>query len=133
MSLLRSSCSACFLLLLLTQPRAEFVLPPGVVCPEPDAASYDPNCSFVYHDRAERELALVYERLLATLSKQDAAALRASQRAWFAFRKADVALVVGHYGEGGSLGRSIAADHSARHTRARVRELAQRLSGSDKW
>jgi uncharacterized protein YecT (DUF1311 family) len=133
MSALRCACSAVLLLLPLTQARAEFVPPPGVVCPDPDAASYDFNCSFVFYDRAQRELLQVYENLLATLSKQDATALRASQRAWLAFVKADVALVVGHYGEGGSLGRAIGADRSARHMRARIKELAQRLSGSDKW
>jgi uncharacterized protein YecT (DUF1311 family) len=112
---------------------AEFVPPPGVDCSNPDAKEYDYNCPPLWQDRADKKLNEVYMTLLATLPKDEAQQLRASQRAWIVFRDADVALVVQHYGEGGSLGRSIAARRSFELTRERAKDLERRLADSQAW
>jgi uncharacterized protein YecT (DUF1311 family) len=121
------------LALATVEARADFVLPPGVTCPDPGTSSVDMNCSFVYQQQEERELNRVYNALLSTLGSDEAKDLRRSQKAWLAFRAADVSSVVRHYGEGGSQGRSIAAWRSFELTRVRVKDLQRRLSGADKW
>jgi uncharacterized protein YecT (DUF1311 family) len=113
--------------------HAQFVLPPGVECPDPEAPTVDFNCHFVFEEQADKKLNEVYNKLLIRLGKPEAARLRVSQRAWLAFRDADVALVVAHYGEGGSLGRSIAAQRSAQLTRTRIKDLDKRLTSNDAW
>jgi uncharacterized protein YecT (DUF1311 family) len=112
---------------------AEFVPPPGVDCSNTDATEYDYNCPPLWAERADKKLNEVYRKLLAALTKEEAQKLRASQRAWIAFRDADVALVVAHSGEGGSLGRSIAAMRSFELTRERVKDLELRLADPQKW
>lgn len=112
---------------------AEFVPPPGVDCSNPDAKEYDYNCPPLWQDGADKKLNEVYQQLLAALPKDEAQQLKASQRAWIAFRDADVALVVQHYGEGGSLGRSIGARRSFELTRERVKDLERRLADPHRW
>lgn len=87
----------------------------------------------MFEEQADKKLNEVYNKLLIRLGKPEAARLRVSQRAWLAFRDADVALVVAHYGEGGSLGRSIAAQRSAQLTRTRIKDLDKRLTSNDAW
>lgn len=115
--------------------KASFVPPPGVQCTDPNAAQFDFNCAMVWDEIEDCRLNRTYEKLISVLRSESKqlANLRTSQRAWIQFRDADVALVVSHYGEGGSLGRSIASLHRFRLTRERLRELQKRLSDSGRW
>jgi uncharacterized protein YecT (DUF1311 family) len=112
---------------------AEFVPPPGTDCSNPDAKEYDYNCPPLWREREDKKLNEVYRNLLATLATEEAQRLKSSQRAWIAFRNADVALVVHHYGEGGSLGASIAAMRAFQLTRHRVKDLELRLANPQRW
>lgn len=112
---------------------AEFQPPPGTDCSNPDAKEYDYNCPPLWYDREDKKLNEVYRYLLTTLAAEEAEKLKLSQRAWVAFRDADVALVVQHYGEGGSLGASIAAMRAFQLTRDRVRDLQLRLADPQRW
>jgi uncharacterized protein YecT (DUF1311 family) len=134
----------CSAVLLIAAPRAAadaaecqstFVLPPGVTCTDPDADQIDQNCPIVWEQVEDCRLTLALQKLEAALSAdpEQLDKLRASQRAWLKFRDADVASVVAHYGEGGSLGRSITSMHRFKLTRSRLRELENRLADSGKW
>src|SRR5712692_1632579 len=101
MIIVRSVLTACFLALSQTV-LAQFVPPQGVDCSKPDAPPPDPSCAFVFLEKADQQLNDAYKKLLARLDDEGKTKLRASQRAWVGFRDADVALVVHHYGEGGS-------------------------------
>lgn len=124
---------AAQLLCLPVMAVAEFVPPEGTDCSNPDAKDIDYNCPMLWLDREDKKLNEVYQSLLAKLSEEEAQRLKKSQRAWLAFRDADVALVVEHYGEGGSLGRSIAAMRAFQLTRDRVRDLELRLADPQRW
>lgn len=112
---------------------AQFVPPEGTDRSNPDAESIDYNCPMLWLDREDKRLNEVYRKLLVTLSADEANKLKSSQRAWVTFRDADVALVVGHYGEGGSLGRSIASMRAFQLTRDRVKDLELRLADPKQW
>ena len=105
----------------------------GAACADPDAPTYDYNCPPIWYQDADQKLNVAYQKLLAKLDKKEAALLRESQRGWIKFRDADVKLVVEHYGEGGSLGRSIAAMQAFRLTRDRLKYVGKRLEGFDGW
>jgi len=115
--------------------KSTFVLPPGVQCTDPDADQIDYNCPVVWDQIEDCRLNAAYQKLTAVLKSKPTQLekLRASQRAWIKFRDADVALVVTHYDEGGSLGRSIASMQRFRLTRARLQELQERLADSGRW
>ena len=115
--------------------KATFVPPTGVQCADPDAVQIDYNCPVVWDQIEDCRLNIAYQQLIAVLKSEPTqlAKLRASQRAWIKFRDADVALVVTHYGEGGSLGRSIASMQRFSLTRARLQDLQKRLSDSGRW
>jgi uncharacterized protein YecT (DUF1311 family) len=124
---------ATTLFCLAATSTAEFQPPPGTDCSNPDAKEYDYNCPPLWHSREDEKLNRVYRRLLTTLTAEEADKLKSSQRAWIAFRDADVALVVHHYGEGGSLGASIAAMRAFQLTRDRVKDLESRLADPQRW
>lgn len=115
--------------------KATFVPPPGVQCTDPDADQIDYNCPMLWDQIEDCRLNIAYQQLLAVLKSEPTqlAKLRASQRAWIKFRDADVALVVTHYDEGGSLGSSIASMQRFRLTRARLQDLQERLADSGRW
>jgi uncharacterized protein YecT (DUF1311 family) len=115
--------------------KSTFVPPAGVQCTDPDADQIDYNCPVVWDQIEDCRLNAAYQQLLAVLeaNPEQLAKLRNSQRAWLKFRDADVALVVAHYGEGGSLGRAIASLQRFKLTRARLRELEKRLDETGKW
>ena len=111
----------------------QVVPPPGVDCSNLDSPPPDPSCSVVFFEKVDRQLNDTYKKLLARLDNEGKTKLQASQRAWVAFRDADIALVVHHYGEGGSLGEAIAAYRAFQLTRQRVNELNDRLKDDAKW
>ncbi|MBI3902859.1 MAG: DUF1311 domain-containing protein [Nitrosomonadales bacterium] len=125
--------SAIFLIVISHVTYAEILLPPGVDCSNPDSPQLDQNCAFVFLEKADQQLNDAYKKLLASLDEEGKVKLRASQRAWVVFRDADVDLVVYHYEEGGSLGRSIAAYRSFQLTRQRAKELSARLKSEGSW
>jgi uncharacterized protein YecT (DUF1311 family) len=132
MIMVRGVLTACIFALSQTV-LAQFVPPRGVDCSNPDAPPPDPSCAFVFLEKAEQQLNDAYKKLLARLDDEGKTKLRASQRAWIGFRDADVALVVHHYGEGGSLGSSIAAYRSFQLTQQRAKELRDRLQDDGHW
>lgn len=115
------------------QTEAMYVVPPGVECGDPDAQNIDFNCNFVFDEQAQSALDATYKELLGRLNAEEANALKASQRAWLKFRRAEVALVIKHYDEGGSLGQSIGARRSFELTRLRLQDLRRRLDDNGKW
>ena len=115
--------------------RSTSIPPAGVMCADPDADQIDYNCPVVWEQIEDCRLNVAFKKLVATLESepQQLAKLRVAQRAWIRFRDADVELVSAHYGEGGSLGRSIAAMQRFRLTRERLREIERRLADSGRW
>ena len=115
--------------------KAISVPPPGTDCSNPDADHIDYNCPPLWDEVEDCRLNQAYHELLASLQSEseEAKKLRESQRAWIRFRDADVALVVSHYSEGGSLGNSIASMRRFELTRSRVRDIESRLADAARW
>ena len=82
----------------------------------------DPACAANAFARADKELNQVYRRLLAQLDEQAQKKLRASQRAWLAYRDAYSTFAYAVEGDG-SAGRMVAWNQSEEATRARIKEL----------
>jgi len=82
----------------------------------------DPACAGEAFARADKELNQVYQQLLPQLDEEAQKKLRASQRAWLAFRKANASLVYAIEGDG-SAGRMVAWNQGEQATVARIKEL----------
>ena len=82
----------------------------------------DPACAADAFARADKELNQVYRQLLPQLDQDAQTKLRASQRAWLAYRDATSALVYALEGDG-SAARMIAANQREQATVARIKEL----------
>ena len=82
----------------------------------------DPACASEAFSKADKELNAVYRRLLAQVDDAAKIKLRASQRAWIAYRDSNAGFVYAVEGEG-SAGRMVLANQNEQATRARIREL----------
>jgi uncharacterized protein YecT (DUF1311 family) len=82
----------------------------------------DVACAAEASARADKELGEVYKKLLSQLGREEQERLRASQRAWLAYRKANIAFVYAVEGNG-SAGRMVAANQAEQATLARLKEL----------
>lgn len=80
--------------------------------------------------RADKELNQAYRALLATLDEEGTKLLKASQRAWIAYRDADAAAAADE-ARGGSMAPMLYAGTLARLTRERTVILRQRLTGEE--
>ena len=86
----------------------------------------DIACAAEAFAKADKELNEVYRKLLAQLDAEAQTRLRASQRAWLAYRDATSAFVYAIEGDG-SAGRMIAANQREQATVARIKELSSWL------
>jgi uncharacterized protein YecT (DUF1311 family) len=115
--------------------KASSVPPPGMDCSHPDADQIDYNCPPLWDEVEDCKLNRAYQKLLAALENdpEETEKLRKSQRAWIQSRDADVKLEVEHYGEGGSLGNSIASMRRFKLTRSRLKYIESRLAEAGRW
>lgn len=81
--------------------------------------------------KADRELNKVYKQLLATLDEEGVKLLKASQRAWIAFRDADAAAAADTAARGGSMAPMIYSGTIATLTDERTAALKERLGGPE--
>lgn len=81
-------------------------------------------------DKADKELNKAYKQLMATLDDDAAKLLKASQRAWLAFRDAEGAFAEDE-ARGGSMAPMLLYGTVARLTRERTAMLKQRLGEDD--
>ena len=82
----------------------------------------DPACASEALAIADKELNIIYKRLVAQVDAEAKTKLRASQRAWLAYRKSDAGLAYAIEGNG-SAGRMVWANLSEQATQARIKEL----------
>ena len=79
-------------------------------------------CASDAHEKANKELSVVFRRVLAGLDPDEQIKLRQAQQAWIAYRDADTAFV--RFVEGdGSAGRLVAFNNAERLTRRRIADL----------
>lgn len=78
--------------------------------------------------RADKELNKVYKELLATLDEEGAKLLKASQRAWIAYRDADAAAAADE-ARGGSMAPMLYSGAISQLTDERIAILKQRMGG----
>ena len=78
--------------------------------------------------RADKELNQVYKQVLARLDEEGAKLLKASQRAWLAYRDADAALAADE-ARGGSMSPMLYSGTIAQLTGERTAILRQRMGG----
>ncbi|MGH6951930.1 MAG: lysozyme inhibitor LprI family protein [Vitreimonas sp.] len=97
-------------------------------------SSFEPSAQWLCDSRAiaawEDEMEAMLVRLRPRLARRDRADLNASQRAWVASMRANVALAMDRY-EGGSLASTAGAHVRARATAQRARYLADMLLMTD--
>ena len=72
--------------------------------------------------KADRELNELYRKVLSQVTSEEQKKLRASQRAWLAYRDSSSTFIYAVEGDG-SAGRMVAANQREQATRARIKEL----------
>ena len=78
-------------------------------------------------EKADAGLNKIYGQLLAGADQRAAAKLKASQRAWLAYRDAQAEFAADHDARDGSMYRQIYAGQRSALTKVRIKELGESL------